>query len=443
MKLHQIAFAVAALAAGSAQAAAPADATFTINMDGATALGGSVTDVSAAMCSSAATTQKYKGTNSKLTAVYCNGVNTVDSGLAAGTKLWISKNNVDGSAEAFLRALNQEAQTLTIDPATCPAPTYAGTVLTCTGTKLVNANGGFSDVEGDIWKARGVWVPAAGVTYTTKAGFAGQGFGVAVTNKLYAALQAAQGLTVGDYTVANQPSITKQQFTSILSQTGAYHTDWTPFLGAAEPTATNNMNLCRRVNTSGTQASMEVFFLNNPCSNASPTYGLVAAATAADTAGTFQVYEAPGTGDVKTCLNAHNQNLVNATVGADGTAADEYAIGIMSLENNPGGSDYWHFVKLDGVTPTPDANNRQTVVDGQYNFAFESVFVYRNDAATNSTAQKNFMNKFVGLMGNPAKVNPLVGVFSVPGASSYTAYPSRVHRGSTGGNSCSPFSLAE
>jgi hypothetical protein len=40
-------------------------------------------------------------------------------------------------------------------------------------------------------------------------------------------------------------------------------------------------------------------------------------------------------------------------------------------------------------------------------------------------------------------VNPLVGIFTVPGASDYFTFPTRVHRGSTGGNSCSPFSLAE
>ncbi|OYY92892.1 MAG: hypothetical protein B7Y41_14135 [Hydrogenophilales bacterium 28-61-23] len=434
MKLHQIAFAVAALAAGSANAAITP--TFVIHMDGATAIGNSVTDVAKAMCKNAASTQAYQGgPSNKIKGVYCSDVDTTNSGLAAGTKLWIVKNNVDGSLEAFDRAIKRNAQTLVLDEATCATPTFAGTTLSCTGTKLVNAHGGFSDVEGAIWEARGAFNPA-GVAYTTKAGFAGQGFGVAVSDKLYAALQTAQGLGA-DFTVANQPNITKQQFTSILSSSGAYHTDWTPF-GVAN--ATNNLNLCRRTNASGTQAGMEVFFLNNPCAAADPTFGQLNAVLDADTNGSFKVIENAGTGDVKTCLNAHNQNTVNAAVKADGTAADEYAIGIMSLENAPGASDHWHFVKLDGVSPTPDASQRQTVIDGQYNYAFESVYVYRND---NTTAQKNFMNKFVALMGNPAKVNPLVGIFTVPGASSYSAYPARVHRGSTGGNSCSPFSLAE
>lgn len=436
MKLHQIAFAVAALAAGSANAAI--SPTFTIYMDGATAVGKSVTDVAKAMCKDANSTQVYQGGPSdKIAGVYCSDVNTTNSGLAAGTKLWIVKNNVDGSLEAFDRAIKRNAQTTVLDEATCPTPTFLGTTLSCTGTKLVNAHGGFSDVEGKIWEARGAFNPA-GVAYTTKAGFAGQGFGVAVTDKLYEALQTAQGLTVGATDIANQPNITKQQFTSILSTAGAYHTDWTPILGAAGTGM--NMNLCRRTNASGTQAGMEVFFLNNPCSNANPTYGMANAVLDADSAGSFKVIENAGTGDVKTCLNAHDQYTVNAAVKADGTVADEFAIGIMSLENSRGASDHWRFVKLDGVSPTPDANQRQTVIDGLYNYAFESVFVYRND---NTTAQKNFMNKFIALMGDPSKVNPLVGIFTVPGASSYASFPNRVHRGSTGGNSCSPFSLAE
>ncbi|MEQ1592639.1 MAG: hypothetical protein ABL892_09650 [Thiobacillaceae bacterium] len=438
MKLHQISLAVIALAASAAHAA-PVP-TFTIHLDGATATAKSVADVSKAMCKDAASTQVYAlATNAKLAGVYCSDVNTTNSGLAAGTKLWITKNNVDGSLEAFERAIKHGAtKTTEIDVSTCTDPTFAGTTLTCSGTVAVDANGGFSDVEGKIWEARNA-LTFSGIAYTTKAGFAGQGFGVAVGDKLYAALQTAQGLTAGLYDVANQPNITKQQFTSILSNVGAYHTDWTPFLGTALG-ATNNMNLCRRGLTSGTQAGMDVYFLNSPCANAKPTFGQLGASLDADSAGTFKVIENAGTGDVKTCLNAHDQDLVNAAVKADGTAADEFAIGIMSLENTPGASDHWHFVKLDGVTPTPDASQRQTVIDGQYNYAFESVFVYRND---NTSANKNFMNKFVALMGNPAKVAALTGIFNVPGASTYSSFPTRVHRGSTGGNSCSPFSLYE
>lgn len=441
MKLHPIALAAAALMAGSAQAAITP--TFIIYLDGATAVKNSVTDVAKAMCSAAGTTQVYQGgPSNKIVGVYCGDVNTTNSGLAAGTKLFVVKNSVDGSLEAFQRAILHSAPTTVLDETTCPTPTFSGT-LTCSGTKTVNANGGFSDVEGKIWEARGAFIPG-GVAYTTKAGFAGQGFGLAVTDKLYTALQTAQGLSVGlpanpaAYTVAdltNQPVITKQQFTAILSAAGAYHNDWTPFGVAAK-----NMDLCRRTNASGTQAGMEVYFLNNPCANSDPTFGELSAVLDADSTATFKVIENAGTGDVKTCLTAHNDDTVNAAVKADGTPADEFALGIMSLENTPGASDHWKFVKLDSISPTPDGSQRQTVIDGKYNYAFESVFVYRND---NTTAQKNFMNKFIALMGDPSKVNPLVGIFTVPGVSDYFTFPTRVHRGSTGGNSCSPFSLAE
>ncbi len=473
MKLHQISLAILSLAAGAAQAALPTPL-FIVNLDGATAVGKSVVDVSKAMCKNAASTQAFQAFgNSKITGVYCSDVDTANSGLPAGTKLWISKNNVDGSLETFQRAINQVAPTAVLDPATCTLPSpLNSSVLNCgttngSGTITVKANGGFSDVEDTIWKARGVFVPAIvpessplPVRYATISGFAGQGFGVAVTDKLYAALQARQGIVAvpGVYDVATQPNITKQQYTSILNQAGAYHTDWTPLLGAAALGATNNMNLCRRTNFSGTQAGMEVYFLNNPCSNANPTFGLLNAALGSDSSlptdplPHFNVIENAGTGDVKTCLNAHNQDLVNAAVKADGTAADEYAIGIMSLENTPVvGTDHWHFVKLDGISPTPDASQRQTVIDGQYNYAFESQFAYRTTpftasagGSTNDKPHIDFMAKFVALLGDPSKVNPLNGIFSVPSAlASYTGFPTRVHRGTTGGNACSPFSLTE
>lgn len=122
MKLHQIALAVAALAAGSVHAAAPAP-TFSIYMDGATAVAKSVVDVAKAMCVDAAHTQVYQNSTGKISGVYCDGVNTTNSGLTATTKLWITKNNVDGSLEAFDRAIKRNAQTNVLDVATCPTST--------------------------------------------------------------------------------------------------------------------------------------------------------------------------------------------------------------------------------------------------------------------------------------------------------------------------------
>lgn len=431
MKLNQIAFAAAAMAAGMAQAA-PVTPDLVIKLDGATAVAQSVTDVAAFLCKDGPTgpTTKYmSNASAKVSAVYCSAGVKADSGLATATKVLVMKNNKDGSLETFDRALSRKAKTTLLKVAglddTC------GT--TC-ATEPVNADGGFSDVDPNIWAARidnNTYMPQFDPAlvsggYTVKSGFAGQGFGIAVSKALYDALQAAQKVLnpADDGPGVNQPNITRQEFTSILSATGGYHTDWQPLLGAAG--AGKNVHLCRRTNASGTQASMDSFFLENPCTlNNDPTYGSLEPAYASDSTGTFIVTENPGTGDVKTCLTTPN-----------------YAIGVMSLENADAAG--YKYVKLDGVSPNEEADRRKSVVEGRYNFAEEMVLAYRNDSSPNA---KTYLNNFAKIMGDPSKVAALNGVYVVPnGAFTYdatkAAYPFRVHKGTRFGNACQPFQLS-
>ena len=96
----------------------------------------------------------------------------------------------------------------------------------------------------------------------------GQGFGIAVSDSLYTALQAAQGLTVGATDAVNQPKITRSQYTSIVSQSGFYN-DAKFLTGVA-----GKLFNCRRPNSSATQVASDIFFLDNPCQrNAFPSFG--------------------------------------------------------------------------------------------------------------------------------------------------------------------------
>lgn len=428
MKLNQIAFAVAAMATGIAHAA-PVTPDLVIKLDGATAVAQSVTDVAAYLCKDgpgAATTKLMSNTTAKVSAVYCSAGVKADSGLPLATKVLVMKNNKDGSLETFDRALSRKAKTTLLKVA--GLDDACGT--TCT-TELVDADGGFSDVDPNIWAARidnTTYMPQFDPAlvsggYTVKSGFAGQGFGLAVSKALYDALQVAQGLSDADDAPGpNQPNITRQQFASILSATGGYHTDWQPLIGTAG--AGKNVNLCRRTNASGTQASMDSFFLENPCTlNNAPTYGSLEPAYSSDSSATFIVTENSGTGDVKTCLTT-----------------PEFAIGVMSLENADTAN--YKYVKLDGVAPNEDATRRKSTVEGRYNFAEEMVLAYRNDAVTNA---KTYLSNFAKVMGDPTKVAALNGVYVVPnGANTFTATGTtayRVHKGTRGGNACQSFQL--
>jgi hypothetical protein len=296
-----------------------------------------------------------------------------------------------------------------------------------------------SDVESAIWKGRGQYTGTT-TAFTETTGFAGQAFGILVTEALYNAMQTYQRDTThelpsscvtGDYTTGNcQPNITKAQYASIVSLTGGYHTDWSPIVGTAG--TGKAVNLCRRVNTSGTQASSDIFFLSSPCANTAVNAGALVVATAADSDANFIVTEGSGTGDVKSCLVAAN-------------TANNFAIGVVSMENSVAAG--YKFIKLNGVSPnfktdgTADITQRQNAVDGKYEFAFEPVTIWRNDL---DAAHKTFMNQVVTYLSTPTLTN-LTGFWQLPGLYDNATYPSQVAKGvrsaNGGPNSCQPLQL--
>ena len=191
---------------------------------------------------------------------------------------------------------------------------------------------------------------------TESEAFVGQTFGIAVSTNLYRALQLAQGMTAAaiaadtTFDPALAPNITSAQYTSIIAQGGAYQTDWSPLLGAAG--SGKKVVLARRTDTSGTQASSNMFFLKNPCANG--VFGQLIPATVADSTPTFVVTENSSTGNVKSALTAAN-------------TAGDFAIGVVSGENDwrvetSVSSAQYRFIKLDGISPeTNSLQGTQTV----------------------------------------------------------------------------------
>jgi hypothetical protein len=114
-----------------------------------------------------------------------------------------------------------------------------------------------------------------------------------------------------------------------------------------------DIQICRRVNGSGTQAQANAMITGYPCD---PTFDI-----SIDTLfpqsrtglATF-VTENESSGDVEKCLNDFN-NGANAT-GDNASARRRWAIGVQSLEKNPPGAtsytnDY-RFIKIDGFAPS-------------------------------------------------------------------------------------------
>ena len=304
--------------------------------------------------------------------------------------------------------------------------------------------GGFSDVEAKLFDQSigGGSVTAFG---TESEAYVGQVFGVIVSTNLYRALQAAQGVTAAQiaadttFDPALAPNITKTQYASIISQQfgSPYQTDWSALLGATG--AGKKVVLHRRVATSGTQASSNAFFLSNPCATGASAN--LNPATAGDTvAGSFEVFEGSGTGNVKTGITSAH-------------AAGNFAIGVVSAENDwridSAAQNQYRFVKIDGVHPEAGdvSNARNVAVNGLYPFHMELKTFVANTASPFAAAlipqiAANLSNPQTascavlprGLTLNPLNPNT-AGNCAVGGTG-------QVAKMSNAGNNCSPALLS-
>lgn len=261
--------------------------------------------------------------------------------------------------------------------------------------------GGFSDVEAALFSAA-IGGGDVGARGTESDVGAGQVFGVAASIPLYRAMQAAQGLTQND-DPANAPNITKAQYVALITQGGAMNGDWTPLLGSNP----GKVKIMRRVDTSGTQASSNAFFLQNPC--ASGAVASLSPATNLDNVvGAYEVTMNSGSGNVKTGLTTASNSTVEA---------EKYAIGVLSAENNwrvdPAASAGYRYLKVEGVHPEAGdtENARVTATNGNYTFHMEMKnFVRANYAG--APAKTAFENAIIGQITDALK-NPVAAACSV------------------------------
>jgi hypothetical protein len=172
------------------------------------------------------------------------------------------------------------------------------------------------------------------------------------------------------------------------------------------------VNLCRRANGSGTQASSNLLFLK------AGTIGTTSAGGLAPLAGNgvgiavsghpIAVIENSSTGAAITCLTT-----------ASGLGA--YAMGIISYENDPGGAT-WRFVKLDGAAP-----NQQLARTGSYPYVYAATLQWKAKAPGNPDTQTlAFLKNLRGNLGSPNGIATLTdpnakrGVLAPPSSYSGT-----------------------
>jgi len=238
-----------------------------------------------------------------------------------------------------------------------------------------------------------ITLPDASKSTNTVTPVFSQVFGVAVTQKLYNALQAAQGTT-------GTPSLSRDYLTNLFSQSVG-SIGWNT-LGVANADA--GVNVCFRDQGSGTRVAGNIFlgqFPGNTTAGFAPLDGTAATATApSDVSGDVYINEAGSGGGVTSCLTTVNGNAIGYGIGLLGTGTAE------SVGN-------WRYVSVDGVAAT-----RDNAKNGKYSFWVEST-VQVNKLSTASAAAKAFLAKFVAKAQQSTNLGQLStaaqnGVFALP-----------------------------
>jgi hypothetical protein len=408
MQFSKIAFAVAAVCAATAASAAP-NAARIAKSAGASAVQNNVRLAVESLCVAPNVVTSF--VNGNFTTVVC-----ANAALgAAPSALYVSKpdsefRNFAGLPFAEIRfnvsnGSFGSVQILNGVPFNFRNP---GTGLNTDPTPGGVIIGGISDVETSRFPA--ATIGSNVLAANTKLG-AAQVFGVGASSALYTKMFDAQKLSghipascnVNDTAIKYCiPNIGKAQMATIMANNefNAAYQKGLQFLTNDAADAGVELRYVRRVDTSGTQASAQNYFLGLPCSLSSLT--IVPEPTTIDPAGgtianakieNIRVYGAGGTSNVRTELNK----------------AGVFALGVVSGENNAVG-DTWRWLRVDGapigenaVVGTAGNTNSNTQKDGSYSFYFEATYTGGN--ATNDGYWATIASAFGSLPAPVGLVN--------------------------------------
>lgn len=327
------------------------------------------------------------GGGKQFRAYFCtfDGANPRVPASLAGKNVLIHNRAKGGSAFGVLPVARAQAiDSMQVSAANCTSTGAATWSCDISAGKLVPRvpDGGVSDVE-----------PAMFVPPNVPPG------GTAVTGADLANLTVGSELAVvfGVVVSNNTPvsNLSRSQVASIFS--GTYR-DWhqvDPAIPAGTP-----IQVCRRVPGSGTQAGAQAFFLNSPCSKTGAVDFVTSALS--DPVSGYTVSELPSTGDLLTCVN-------------NAAAAGKMAIGISGIEKQPGPTDAYKYVSIDGIAPTV-----QDAATGKYDYWFEQAIQWRSTTVGGipapSGAQLDLLNLIKSASGDPAVITSagIDGVAALP-----------------------------
>lgn len=296
------------------------------------------------------------------------------SGVSTNLFLAVFKESNVGSvngAQPLIEAGKGQATNLTylnplgpdVQNGTCGNSTTGGNNTGCTASDFLQnvvPTGGIADVEASLLRTvpGGASLSATDIsTYLSGKPGVDVVWGVSVSKNLFYALQSAEGLTStcpsGNLdSPACAPSLSRTQIAAIYDRDIV---SWKS-LGLNNPSGNNTVYICRRDVGSGTEASIEDYWLDARCSTTSLAMAKQDGLT---------VIEQASNGNVLRCLRAFDQGDVNITpYNQDfGTTfqpftptGNEWAVGVTTTEITPtqvaSQSDTVRMVAIDGVLPT-------------------------------------------------------------------------------------------
>jgi hypothetical protein len=389
--IKSIAFAAATVCASQAYALTPTQmndpSTLKVYVGGATALSAAIGGLFTQNCNPATRTDYTYTTIPLFGRIYTCTLNAVnDFGLGAVNVMFQKRDQ--GGSGIGVYPLTNNTDIEFINPTSCTGP--ASGVGTCPDLVFRKADGGISDLEPSAFAALAN-TPAEFVgteigNNSTSLPINSTVFGLAVTQALYDQLQADQGLAVGVRPTVPQAAVGQILRSGFLANPIA----WTTILpNSAAALQSRQVNICRRVDGSGTQAGANRFFLEYPYNSGSsmvPLGNLDSTAVGlGNTAGRLYVQDNSTSGDVRNCLIAAQ-------------AASTYAIGHLSLESAENAGN-WRFVRIGGQVPS-----RDEAKNGRYAYFFESTCQIANGAAANV---KSFLNSFCSGASSPTNLAQL------------------------------------
>jgi hypothetical protein len=379
MHFTKIALAVASIVAAGAAVAAPNPNRIALSA-GASAIQGNLTLALQQLCTNASGVPTTFASGNFTTVVCAN--TTVTSGAAGtyATKLNAEFINFAGTnfAEFRVNVANGSfgnIQILNGVPFTFRDPITLTQIAAPVGAVIV---GGVNDVNPGTFPSSTI---GANTVFASFPVGVAQTFGVAASlalyNKMFDAQKAAGTIPASCLATDTAlpfcvPSIGKAQMATIMSDNdfNAAYLKGVGFLTGVTADEGVELRYVRRVDTSGTQASAQNYFLGLTCSRAS--LPVVPEPTTDDEPGgpkdqlrnSIRVYATGGTGDVRTELNK----------------AGVFALGVVSGENNQTGQN-WRWLRIGGAamaenaTPGTAGNtNSATMKNGTYDFFFEVTY---------------------------------------------------------------------